>query len=112
MPVGALGPMRVILARGGTVYDLGFTDGSLWLSGKPIQSPGLEALRGDAGTSRVYGVARVHGSMSLPVFDARGDGVLQPSGTHDMEDWVTRSDRGAFSVRVANGRARVAEVVR
>lgn len=112
MPLASLGPSRFLAARDGALFDIEYLDGVLRARGKPLASDGLFALRGDLETGRVYGLGRSGHTITRPVFDARRDELVLLGGSHDLQDWLTRSERGAVTVRLVNGRARVAEVVR
>ncbi|MBI3204961.1 MAG: hypothetical protein HYZ29_25720 [Myxococcales bacterium] len=105
----AAGDQRLLVASGLMLFDVGVRDlGHPTLGGQKVIVHPLEALRIDRAGGRAYGVSK-HG-QHRPVIDLRGAG-LAVTGSHGVESWVRRRDRGELVVRVHQAQVEIAKVV-
>ncbi|MCK6538396.1 MAG: hypothetical protein L6Q84_35945 [Polyangiaceae bacterium] len=100
---------RLLVASGPVLFDVGVRDlAHPTLGGQKVIVHPLEALRVDPAGGRAYGASK-HG-QHRPVIDLRGAG-LALAGSHDVESWVRRRDRGELVVRVLPAQVEIAKVV-
>ncbi|MBK7585835.1 MAG: hypothetical protein IPI67_37330 [Myxococcales bacterium] len=105
----AAGEQRLLVASGPMLFDVGVRDlAHPTLGGQKVIVHPLEALRVDPAGGRAYGVSK-HG-QHRPVIDLRGGG-LALAGSHGVESWVRRRDRGELVVRVLPAQVEIAKVV-
>lgn len=105
----AAGDERLLVASGPVLFDVGVRDlEHPSLGGQKLIVHPLEALRFERAGGRAYGVSR-HG-QHRPLIDLRGE-QLVVAGSHAVESWVRRRDRGELVVRVHEGQVEVARVV-